>query len=112
MEHFGDTNGDGLIDYARGRESGLANQGWKDSQDSVFHADGRFPNGPIALIEVQGYAFLAYRAMAGFAALREDPEAARRWADRADGVRGENSRCPPRPFRRKKGWARRGIPSC
>lgn len=87
MEHFGDTNGDGLIDYARGRESGLANQGWKDSQDSVFHADGRFPNGPIALIEVQGYAFLAYRAMAGFAALREDTEAARRWADRAEHIR-------------------------
>ena len=38
---------------------GLSNQGWKDSDDCVFHADGRFPNGPIALVEVQGYAFAA-----------------------------------------------------
>ncbi|HEY5411236.1 MAG TPA: glycogen debranching N-terminal domain-containing protein, partial [Caulobacteraceae bacterium] len=57
IERYGDTDGDGLIDYARGAASGLANQGWKDSQDSVFHADGRFAIGPIALLEVQGYAF-------------------------------------------------------
>ena len=38
---------------ARGETAGLANQGWKDSDDSVFHADGRFPDGPIALVEVQ-----------------------------------------------------------
>ncbi len=89
IEHFGDTNGDGLIDYARGEKSGLANQGWKDSQDSVFHKDGRFPNGPIALVEVQGYAFLAYQAMSRFAARRDDDEAARRWAGRAEHVRRE-----------------------
>ncbi|HEX5378185.1 MAG TPA: amylo-alpha-1,6-glucosidase, partial [Phenylobacterium sp.] len=87
MEHFGDTNGDGLIDYARGQESGLANQGWKDSQDSVFHADGRFPDGPIALVEVQGYAFAAYRAMSLFARRREDSETARFWEARAEHIR-------------------------
>ena len=64
---YGDSNGDGLIDYARGADTGLANQGWKDSEDSVFHADGRFPVGPIALVEVQGYAFAAFRAMAELA---------------------------------------------
>src|SRR3569833_1502845 len=69
---YGDADGDGLIDYERGAESGLANQGWKDSHDSVFHADGRFPKGPIALVEVQGYAFAAYRAMAGFCRARGD----------------------------------------
>jgi glycogen debranching enzyme len=58
-----DANPYGLIDYARAAESGLSNQGWKDSGDSVFHADGRTPKGPIALVEVQGYAYACYRAM-------------------------------------------------
>ena len=87
MERFGDSTGDGLIDYARGAESGLANQGWKDSEDSVFHATGRFPNGPIALVEVQGYAYAAYRAMARFARRRDDAERADRWAARAQRLR-------------------------
>jgi glycogen debranching enzyme len=63
----GDSNGDGLIDYARASETGLANQGWKDSGDSIFHADGRFPVGPVALVEVQGYAFAAWSALADMA---------------------------------------------
>ena len=46
----------------RGADTGLSNQGWKDSEDSIFHADGRQPEGPIALVEVQGYAFAAFRA--------------------------------------------------
>jgi glycogen debranching enzyme len=87
IEQFGDTDGDGLIDYARGEAGGLANQGWKDSQDSIFHTDGRFPQGPIALVEVQGYAFAAYRAMARFARLREDLAAATRWEARAEQIR-------------------------
>ena len=87
MEHFGDTNGDGLIDYARGQKTGLSNQGWKDSQDSVFHADGRFPDGPIALVEVQGYAFSAYRAMSRFARARGDDDTADRWAAKAEHIR-------------------------
>ncbi len=44
-----------------GLDSGLSNQGWKDSEDSVFHADGKFPDGPIAVVEVQGYAFAAFK---------------------------------------------------
>lgn len=87
IERFGDTTGDGLIDYARGEDSGLANQGWKDSEDSVFHAEGRFPEGPIALVEVQGYAFAAFRAMAGFAQRRGDMEAASHWRGRAEHLR-------------------------
>jgi glycogen debranching enzyme len=54
-----DPDGDGFIEYARGAETGLSNQGWKDSFDSVFHADGRLADGPIALAEVQGYVYLA-----------------------------------------------------
>jgi glycogen debranching enzyme len=87
MERYGDSDGDGLIDYARGQKSGLANQGWKDSQDSVFHADGRFATGPIALIEVQGYAFAAYLAMARMATRRAEPEMAAGWAARAERIR-------------------------
>ena len=60
MRDYGDSNNDGLIDYQRGADTGLSNQGWKDSGDSIFHADGRFPKGPIALLEVQGYACLLY----------------------------------------------------
>jgi len=57
-------NGDGFVTYARGAETGLANQGWKDSHDSIFHADGSFAKGPIALVEVQGYCFAARQAAA------------------------------------------------
>src|SRR5690606_41036172 len=57
IERTCDANPLGFLDYARGEDSGLANQGWKDSHDSVVHADGSFPRGPIALVEVQGHAY-------------------------------------------------------
>ncbi len=87
MDQFGDSNGDGLIDYQKGEGLGLTNQGWKDSADSVFHADGRFPEGPIALVEVQGYAFAAYGKMAGLAERRGDSVSANRWRARAEQLR-------------------------
>jgi glycogen debranching enzyme len=86
MRDYGDSNGDGLIDYQRAAETGLSNQGWKDSEDSIFHRDGRFPKGPIALLEVQGYAFAAWGAMAELGALLGDARAAS-WAARAEEVR-------------------------
>ena len=55
----GDLDGDGFVEYARATETGLANQGWKDSHDAVFHADGKLAEGPIALVEVQGYVYAA-----------------------------------------------------
>ena len=55
----GDPDGDGFIEYYRATEEGLANQGWKDSQDAIFHADGHLAEGPIALAEVQGYVYSA-----------------------------------------------------
>jgi len=82
LETFGDSNGDGLIDYARAEATGLANQGWKDSADSIFHADGRLAVGPIALVEVQGYACAAWRAMSAMGLQLGDEEAPR-WAARA-----------------------------
>ncbi|MET1756400.1 glycogen debranching N-terminal domain-containing protein [Novosphingobium sp. RD2P27] len=50
---------DGFLAYSRMAESGLANQGWKDSFDAIFHADGRLAEGAIALCEVQAYVFAA-----------------------------------------------------
>ncbi|MCB8883237.1 amylo-alpha-1,6-glucosidase [Acidisoma cellulosilytica] len=61
---YGDRDGDGFVEYYRATGSGLQNQGWKDSFDSVFHADGSLAEGPIALCEVQGYVYAAHRAMA------------------------------------------------
>jgi glycogen debranching enzyme len=55
----GDPDGDGFVEYLRASEHGLANQGWKDSGDAIFHADGRLAEGAIALAEVQGYVYAA-----------------------------------------------------
>jgi glycogen debranching enzyme len=55
----GDPDRDGFVEYGRATEEGLANQGWKDSYDAIFHADGRLAQGHIALAEVQGYVFAA-----------------------------------------------------
>lgn len=55
----GIEQGDGFLRYRRSTDVGLANQGWKDSWDGISHADGRLPDGPIALAEVQGYAYAA-----------------------------------------------------
>ncbi|HEX3181852.1 MAG TPA: amylo-alpha-1,6-glucosidase [Beijerinckiaceae bacterium] len=87
IEGDGDSNGDGFVDYMRAAASGLANQGWKDSQDSIFHADGSDPAGPIALIEVQGYCYAAFRAMAMLAARRGDEARCAHWNGQADRLR-------------------------
>jgi glycogen debranching enzyme len=68
IDRYGDRDGDGFVEYGRRRESGLRNQGWKDSEDSVFHADGTLASPPIALCEVQGYVYLARRTAALLAA--------------------------------------------
>ncbi len=59
MSDGADSNGDGYIDYVSTSEHGLINQGWKDSGDAIVTASGRLASPPIALAEVQGYAFLA-----------------------------------------------------
>jgi glycogen debranching enzyme len=67
VDNFGDCDRDGFVEYERAGPQGLLNQGWKDSQDAVFHADGSPAKGPIALCEVQGYVFAAKRAIAHYA---------------------------------------------
>lgn len=75
IDRYGDRDGDGFVEYERQGPSGLGNQGWKDSHDSIFHADGRLATGPIALCEVQGYVYAAKTSAAvlareiGFAAM-------------------------------------------
>ncbi|MFL6572456.1 MAG: glycogen debranching N-terminal domain-containing protein [Burkholderiales bacterium] len=68
IDRYGDRDGDGFVEYGRRRSSGLRNQGWKDSEDAVFHADGELAEPPIALCEVQAYVYLARRTAALLAA--------------------------------------------
>lgn len=72
ISSYGDQDGDGYIEYSRQSEESLINQGWKDSFDGVSFADGRLPEGPIALAEVQGYAYAAWRAGQELAAASGD----------------------------------------
>ncbi len=64
IDGSGDPDRDGFVEYHRANETGLVNQGWKDSQDAVFHSDGSLAQGPIALCEVQGYVYAAKRLAA------------------------------------------------
>ncbi|MEC5184727.1 glycogen debranching enzyme [Cryobacterium sp. MP_3.1] len=59
MRDFGDSDGDGFLEYVDSTGHGLANQGWKDSGDSIQWRDGSLADGPIALCEVQAYAYQA-----------------------------------------------------
>src|SRR6478752_1662027 len=59
IDGSGDPDRDGFVEYRRADEKGLINQGWKDSHDAIFHADGTLAQGPIALCEVQGYVYAA-----------------------------------------------------
>jgi glycogen debranching enzyme len=59
MRDYGDSDGDGFLEYIDTTGHGLANQGWKDSGDSIQWRDGTLAVGPIALCEVQGYAYEA-----------------------------------------------------
>lgn len=77
------SDGADFLRYQRKSSRGLDNQGWKDSRDGVSFPDGTHAVGPIALVEVQGYAVDAWRHAARMAALRGESELARVWADRA-----------------------------
>jgi len=83
MEQFGDRDGDGFIEYQRATDRGLVNQGWKDSFDGVNFATGEPARPPIALAEVQGYAYAAFLARAHFAREAGDLDVARHWSERA-----------------------------
>jgi glycogen debranching enzyme len=97
IDTYGDRDGDGFVEYFRETDSGLANQGWKDSHDAVFHSDGSGAEGPIALCEVQGYVFAAKRAAAAMARVLGDGELARQLEEEAEHLREQFERafwCP------------------
>jgi glycogen debranching enzyme len=87
IERYGDRDGDGFVEYQRATDRGLRNQGWKDSWDGVNFADGRPAEPSIALCEVQGYVYDAWRRRAHLAEDLGEPAAARRWTDRADALK-------------------------
>jgi len=72
IDDYGDRDGDGYVEYQRSSPRGLANQGWKDSWDSIRFADGGYAETPIALCEVQGYVYAALTARADHAASAGD----------------------------------------
>jgi glycogen debranching enzyme len=83
MDSYAARDPDGFVSYFRQTEEGLANQGWKDSFDSISHADGSLAEGPIALCEVQGYVYAARRAAAAIATLLGHPDQAAEQAHKA-----------------------------
>jgi glycogen debranching enzyme len=84
---YGDKDGDGFIEYHKASEKGLANQGWKDAWDSVSDSDGRLATSPIALCEVQGYAFAGYRAMGYLAGRMGQHQVIAEWEQYAEALR-------------------------
>ena len=87
IERYGDLDGDGFVEYQRQSPNGLVQQGWKDSHDSVFHDDGRPAEGAIALCEVQGYVYAAWRGASRLARLMGRSVEAEALASKAAGLR-------------------------
>jgi glycogen debranching enzyme len=88
IEQYGDLDGDGFVEYARRSEKGLLNQGWKDSHDAIFHADGNLAEGPVALCEVQAYVYSARLHAAALAETMGDREFAADQRRKAELLRG------------------------
>lgn len=87
-EKYGDPDGDGFLEYTP-HKTGLRNQGWKDSQDSVFHRDGALAEGAIALCEVQGYLYAAKKEASAMALLAGEEELGTRLLKEADKLKRE-----------------------
>ncbi len=87
IDKWGDADGDGFVEYARRSDEGLVQQGWKDSHDSIFHADGTMAQAPIALCEVQGYVYEGKLAAAGLARMMDEPALAAQWVQQANELR-------------------------
>jgi glycogen debranching enzyme len=89
IDDFGDCDGDGFVEYEKRSSKGLVQQGWKDSHDSIFHADGRLAEAPIALCEVQGYVYAAKRYASRIARALQDPDIADRLEREAEALRAK-----------------------
>lgn len=86
MDGPGDPDHDGFVEYQRATEQGLQNQGWKDSYDAVFHADGQLAEGNIALAEVQGYVYAAKHLASRLARRMDMPDKARKLEAEAEAL--------------------------
>jgi glycogen debranching enzyme len=87
IDTYGDRDHDGFVEYEKRSSKGLVQQGWKDSHDSVFHADGSMADPPIALCEVQAYVYAAKRSAALIARAFQETEFAQRLEAQAEGLR-------------------------
>ncbi|HEY0318985.1 MAG TPA: glycogen debranching N-terminal domain-containing protein [Solirubrobacterales bacterium] len=94
IDRYGDRDGDGYVEYQRrNRDTGLRNQCWKDSWNSIVFADGRLAETPIATCEIQGYVFDAKRRCARLAEeVWGDPELAQRLRAEAESLRASFER--------------------
>jgi glycogen debranching enzyme len=88
IDNYGDRDGDGFVEYAAHGNRGLVQQGWKDSNDSIFHADGAIAEPPIALCEVQGYVYAAKLAAARLCTLLGDTRSSAALLEQAARLRG------------------------
>src|SRR5262249_54105764 len=87
IEPYGDRDGDGFVEYHRQSADGLLHQGWKDSDDAIFHADGTLAKGPIAVCEVQGFVYAAKQAGAALATVLGLAPRAAELAQQAEALR-------------------------
>lgn len=94
MERYGDSDGDGYIDYRSeaGSSGGLVNQGWKDSGDAIVTRNGALARPPVALVEVQGYAYLAKKRIADLLRRNGEDEGAERMEREAEDLRARFNR--------------------
>ena len=89
IDKYGDMDGDGFVEYAAHSDRGLIQQGWKDSNDSIFHADGSLAEPPIALCEVQGYVYAAKIAAARLSSMLGDERSSSSLQSQAENLRNK-----------------------
>ena len=73
MEHYGDVDGDGYLECPGHSSEGVREQAWRDGRCSVTYPDGTPVEPPVALVEVQGYAYRAMREMAVLLGRKGEP---------------------------------------
>jgi glycogen debranching enzyme len=86
IDHYGDRDQDGFQEYATQSAAGYANQGWKDSGDALVYPDGKLVEGPIALVELQGYVYDAWLRMAEIFEVVGKPQRARALRTKAEAL--------------------------
>lgn len=84
IDEYGDKDRDGFVEYNSQTSTGLKQQGWKDSDDSIFHRDGQLAEGNIALCEVQGYVYQAWKYAAELTRIFGDDKKASILLEKAD----------------------------